>query len=60
MEYARSYGANGHRVESTDGLAPLIEQCYQAGGVHVIDCPVDYRDNNRILNQEIRELSGKL
>ena len=60
VEYARSYGANGHRVESTDGLAPLIEQCYQAGGVHVIDCPVDYRDNNRILNQEIRELSGKL
>ncbi|MED5389689.1 MAG: acetolactate synthase large subunit [Pseudomonadota bacterium] len=60
VEYARSYGANGHRVESTAGLAPLVEECYKAGGVHVIDCRVNYSDNNRILNQEIRELSSKL
>ncbi|MCG8391733.1 MAG: acetolactate synthase large subunit [Pseudomonadales bacterium] len=60
VDYARSYGANGHRVESTAGLAPLVEECYAAGGVHVIDCPVNYSDNNRILNQEIRELSSKL
>ncbi|MEE2602263.1 MAG: acetolactate synthase large subunit [Pseudomonadota bacterium] len=60
VDYARSYGANGHRVESTAGLAPLVEECYQTGGVHVIDCRVNYTDNNRILNQEIRELSSKL
>ena len=60
VDYARSYGANGHRVDSTAGLAPLVEECYAAGGVHVIDCPVNYSDNNRILNQEIRELSSKL
>lgn len=60
VAYARAYGANGHRVESTAGLGPLIEECYQQGGVHVIDCMVDYRDNSRILNREIRELSSKL
>ena len=60
VDYARSYGAYGHRVESTAGLAPLVEECYQTGGVHVIDCRVNYTDNNRILNQEIRELSSKL
>jgi len=60
VDYARSYGAYGHRVESTAGLAPLVEECYQTGGVHVIDCRVNYADNNRILNQEIRELSSKL
>ncbi|EKF73775.1 acetolactate synthase [Alcanivorax hongdengensis A-11-3] len=60
VAYAKSYGANGHRVDSTAGLAPLVEECFQAGGVHVIDCPVNYADNNRILNSEIRELSSKL
>ena len=60
VDYARAYGANGHRVESTAGLGPLVEECYQQGGVHVIDCMVDYRDNSRILNREIRELSSKL
>ncbi|WP_417217114.1 acetolactate synthase large subunit [Alcanivorax sp.] len=60
VDYARAYGAHGHRVESTAGLGPLIEECYQQGGVHVIDCMVDYRDNSRILNREIRELSSKL
>ncbi|MFT6636873.1 acetolactate synthase large subunit [Alcanivorax sp. VBW004] len=60
VDYARAYGAHGHRVESTAGLGPLVEECYQQGGVHVIDCMVDYRDNSRILNREIRELSSKL
>lgn len=60
VAYARAYGAHGHRVESTAGLGPLVEECYQQGGVHVIDCMVDYRDNSRILNREIRELSSKL
>jgi acetolactate synthase-1/2/3 large subunit len=26
----------------------------------VIDCPVDYSENDRILNKEIKELSAKL
>jgi acetolactate synthase I/II/III large subunit len=60
VDYARSYGAYGHRVESTAGLGPLVEECYQTGGVHVIDCMVAYGDNSRILNREIRELSSKL
>jgi hypothetical protein len=29
-------------------------------GVHLIDCPVDYADNDRILNNEIKQLSAKL
>ena len=60
VAYAKSYGAQGHRVESTEGLGPLVEECYAAGGVHVIDLQVDYSDNDRVLNQEIRELSRKV
>src|SRR3954471_6073092 len=60
VKYAESYGAQGHRVESAQGLPDLLRKCFGGEGVHVIDCPVDYADNDRILNKQIKELSGKL
>ncbi len=57
MKYAESYGAQGHRVEAAEDLLPLIEKCHNTPGVHLIDCPVDYSDNDRILNEEIQERS---
>lgn len=51
---------HGHRVGATGELQPLIEKCFAEGGVHLIDVPVDYSENDRILNREIRELSSKL
>ncbi|TWT72902.1 acetolactate synthase large subunit [Allorhodopirellula solitaria] len=60
VKYAESYGAVGHQVTSTDQLLPSIHHAFDRGGVHLIDVPVDYSDNDRILNQEIQELSGRL
>jgi acetolactate synthase-1/2/3 large subunit len=60
VKYAESYGAHGHRVASAEGLTPLLEQCYQAGGVHLVEVPMDYSENDQILNHEIKELSAKL
>ncbi|MGF7147658.1 acetolactate synthase-1/2/3 large subunit [Sphingomonas zeicaulis] len=60
VKYAEAYGATGHRVESAEQLPQLIEQCLNAKGVQLIDCPVDYADNDRILNQEIKQLSAAL
>jgi len=60
VKYAESYGAHGHRVASAEALAPLLEQCYQAGGVHLVEAPMDYSENDQILNHEIKELSAKL
>ena len=57
VKYAESYGAGGHRVESADALLPLLEDCYEKRGVHVVDVPIDYTENHRILDQEIREKS---
>ena len=57
VRYAESYGAHGCRVESAAQLRPLLEECHATPGVHVIDCPIDYSDNDRILNKEIREKS---
>ncbi|MBH5322992.1 acetolactate synthase large subunit [Aurantiacibacter sediminis] len=60
VDYANSYGAIGHRVESTAHLAELLAHCCETPGVHVIDCPVDYSENDQILNHDIKELSKKL
>ncbi len=58
VKYAESYGAFGHRVTSADGLGPLLEKCLATPGVHLIDCPIDYADNDRILNHELKQLSA--
>lgn len=60
VAYAESYGAYGHRIAATAELRPLIERCWKQGGVHLIDVPVNYADNDRILNREIRQLADKL
>lgn len=60
VKYAESYGACGHRITAADQILPLLEQCHTSPGVHVVDVPVDYSDNDRILNSEIAELSAKL
>jgi acetolactate synthase-1/2/3 large subunit len=57
VKYADSYGAAGHRLEATEDLTGLLEKCLRVGGVHLIDIPVDYSDNDRILNRELPERS---
>jgi acetolactate synthase-1/2/3 large subunit len=60
VKYAGSYGAQGHRVESSDALVPLLESCLATQGVHVVDVAIDYSDNDKILNHEIKEKSRLL
>ena len=60
VRYAESYGATGRRVTSADMLPQLLQECLTSDGVQLIDCPVDYVDNDRILNNEIKELSAAL
>jgi len=57
VQYANSFGAKGHRVETTDGLVPLLEGCFTEGGVHLVEVPVDYSENKRVL---IDELAAKV
>jgi acetolactate synthase-1/2/3 large subunit len=60
VAYAQSYGAIGHRVDSAAALAPLLRECFTTPGVHLIDVPIDYSDNERVLNREIKRLSAQL
>ncbi|MDE8654116.1 acetolactate synthase large subunit [Novosphingobium album (ex Liu et al. 2023)] len=58
--YAQSYGAQGHRVESAAHLAQVLAHCRDTPGVHLVDCPVDYSENDQILNKDIKALSKAL
>lgn len=60
IKYADSYGASGHRLSSADELVPLLQSCLDAGGVHLIDAPVDYSENDLILNRQLPELSKQI
>ena len=53
VKYAESYGASGHRIESADDLVPTFEKAFKAGGVHLIDLPVDYSENQKVLIDEL-------
>jgi acetolactate synthase-1/2/3 large subunit len=56
--YAQSYGANGHRIDSAESFLPLLQRCIREPGVHVIDCPIDYSENDFILNGELKRRSA--
>ena len=58
VKYAESYGASGHRVTSAEGLRSTLQDAVEGQGVHVVEVPVDYSDNDRILNREIQERSA--
>jgi acetolactate synthase I/II/III large subunit len=60
VKFAESFGATGHRIESSDHLRETLAHCLATDGIHLIDCPVDYTENDRILNTEIKELSKAL
>jgi acetolactate synthase-1/2/3 large subunit len=60
VKHAESYGAWGHRVTSAESLPRLLRQCLDSPGVQLIEVPVDYSDNDRILNHEIKALSAAL
>jgi len=45
VDYAASYGAKGFRVEKTDDLLAILKTCLDAGGVNVIEVPIDYAEN---------------
>ncbi len=53
VAYANAYGAHGHRVDATADFVPIMERCFRAGGVHLIDAPVDYSENKRVLIDEL-------
>ncbi len=51
VAYAESFGATGYRIGSAQDLLPTLRACLDDGGVSIIACPVDYRENLRLTDR---------
>lgn len=60
VAFAEAHGARGHRPQTPAAFAAALRDALDAGGVHLIDLAIDYSDNHRILDEEIRRLSAAL
>jgi acetolactate synthase I/II/III large subunit len=60
VRYAEAYGAKGSRVTSAESLVPTLEAAFAGGGVHLIDVPIDYSENTRVLVDELRNRTPDL
>ena len=54
VRYAEAYGARGSRVSAVEDLVPILEAAFAGGGVHLVDVPIDYSENTRVLVEELR------
>lgn len=48
VKYAESFGATGVRIESAEQLLPALKDALARKTVTIIDCPVDYSENDRL------------
>ena len=53
VKYANSYGATGHRLDNAEELLELLKVCLNSSGVQIVEVPVDYSENERVLTEEL-------
>ncbi len=56
VRYAESYGARGLRVSDAEELGPALRGAFAADGPVLIECPIDYGENELIWNRELDRL----
>jgi len=54
VDYAKAYGATGHRPSSCEEFEATLKSCINSKGVHIIDLRVDYSVNHAILNELLK------
>ncbi|MDT8380521.1 MAG: acetolactate synthase large subunit [Desulfotignum sp.] len=58
--YAQSYGAHGYRITEADQFYECLKQCLENPGVHLIDLPIEYKENSKVLIREIEKITCTL
>jgi acetolactate synthase-1/2/3 large subunit len=48
VAYAQSFGIRGYRIERADYLLPALRSSLEANASALIDCPIDYRENEKL------------
>ncbi len=54
IQYAESYGAKGYRITENGTFTSLLSSCLNAPGVHLIEVPVDYSENEKVFLKELQ------
>lgn len=52
---AKSYGAHGHRITRNNELKEVLEQCIEEKGVHLIEVPINYDENEKVFYEELMD-----
>jgi len=55
VKYAESYGAEGIRITENGALQGILTRCLKEPAVHLIEIPIDYSENEKVLLKELRE-----
>jgi acetolactate synthase I/II/III large subunit len=58
--YAKSYGANGYRITKANQFYDCLKQCLKNPGVHLIDLPINYKENSKVLINDIENITCML
>ena len=51
VSFAKSYGATGYRLEDPAQFRTILDEAAAAGGVHIIDAPVDPMQNMALMKE---------
>ncbi len=54
VEYAESYGAKGYRISENNTFSKRLSTCLNTHGIHIIEVPVDYSENEKVFLQELQ------
>jgi acetolactate synthase-1/2/3 large subunit len=54
VKYAEAYGLKGYRVEKAGDLEKFLDLSLNSEGVDIIDVPVDYTENSKVLTEELQ------
>jgi acetolactate synthase-1/2/3 large subunit len=54
IQYAESYGAKGYRITKNGSFVSQLSYCLNNPGVHLIEVPVDYSENEKVFLKELQ------
>jgi len=54
IQYAESYGAKGYRITENDTFTSQLDSCLNTPGIHIIEVPVDYSENEKVFLKELQ------
>ncbi|MHC4606087.1 MAG: acetolactate synthase large subunit [Planctomycetota bacterium] len=56
VRYAEAYGAKGLRMEKAGTLAKVLKEAFEQKGPVVVECPIDYSENEKLSGDLYKEL----